>query len=312
MPESKKPRVERMLREKQSETVEDIIKNSVVEVVENLKESFLKYIKGKEVEINSLKATLSERDKQISVLTEVEEKAQLLVKEIVKLKKEKMDLKSKLQNKVCQDCQNAKIEKESDAKIIDQLRSDYKENDERLRQHIFSRQEKVKKYIQILKERDSMIEELKEDLEKKNCLIEEQEDEIGNLKNEKGDVRYESQFKAKDVVETDKSKSKPEDEYHVDAEELLESSGEEDETKNDPKQNEKPSSGRGSNLLSLINSTMHAFSLKNEEPKIATIFKPSEKLMKDPVVMLSRTAVEDYAKSDMLPSKRPLKLKFTL
>ena len=133
---SKKPRIERILREEQSETVEDIIKNSVVEVVENLKQSFLKYIKVKEVEINSLKATLSERDKQISILTEVEEKAQLLVKEIVKLKKEKMDLKSELQNKVCQDCQNAKIEKESDAKIIDQLRSDYKENDERLRQHI--------------------------------------------------------------------------------------------------------------------------------------------------------------------------------
>ena len=154
----------RKLSEKEQKTesislIQKYIQGQIKNNIDSLLQSVTRIQKLKEIEVNTMK------EKVDSLERANDEKD----KENSKLKQDLSRAKS------CGDCKTKGEEIKTLTKCIENLKQDNEKENQKLREHIFTRKIKMKNYISILKERDDKIENLEIDLEELKQKMEEAE-----------------------------------------------------------------------------------------------------------------------------------------
>ena len=140
----------RKLSEKEQETesislIQKYIQGQIKNNIDSLLQSVTRILKLKEIEVNTMK------EKVDSLERANDEKD----KENSKLKQDLSKAKS------CGDCKTKGEEIKTLTKCIENLKQDNEKENQKLREHIFTRKIKMKNYISILKERYDKIEKVK-------------------------------------------------------------------------------------------------------------------------------------------------------
>ena len=234
-----------------SEVLENIIREYAGKKIESVSKGVKKVLELKEVEIKRLRENLDLKEVEVQMLRENLKSLELAMEET---NKENQKLKQQVSlAKSCNGCKKhtAQIKTHEQDLLNFKLKSETEDN--RLRQHLFNKKEKIKNLISILKERDEKIEEMEsqreEELQKGKDRKDEDQEGVGELE---------------ENVQEEEDQEKEEDQEHTEKyqEEELEGT---DVTENGAESKDVVPSSKSEDIFNQIDEALKTYSTSNSD-----------------------------------------------
>ena len=163
------------------EVLENIIREYAGKKIESVSKGVKKVLELKEVEVKRLRENLDLKEVEVEMLRENLKSLELAMEET---NKENQKLKQVLA-KSCNRCKKKTAQIKTLEQDLENFKLKSETEDNRLRQHLFNKKEKIKNLISILKERDEKIEEMEsqreEELQKGKDRKDENQEGVGEL-----------------------------------------------------------------------------------------------------------------------------------
>ena len=232
-----------------SEVLENIIREYAGKKIESVSKGVKKVLELKEVEVKRLRENLDLKEVEVEMLRENLKSLELAMEET---NKENQKLKQVLA-KSCNRCKKKAAQIKTLEQDLENFKLKSETEDNRLRQHLFNKKEKIKNLISILKERDEKIEEMEsqreEELQKGKDRKDEDQEGVGELE---------------ENVQEEEDQEKEEDQEHTEKyqEEELEGT---DVTENGAESKDVVPSSKSEDIFNQIDEALKTYSTSNSD-----------------------------------------------